>query len=130
MSTTVEPIRSPKQVLEDHLRLRSACRLEDDLSRNYAEDVIVFGSEGRFDGHDGIRRTAEILGTHVNEGNYAYLEQHTDGEIAYLTWTATEDGYEIHGSDTFLIRDGQILVQTIHVVRMASSSSDDPDIAA
>ena len=33
-------MRSAEEVFEDHLRLRVAGSLEEDLRRNYAEDVV------------------------------------------------------------------------------------------
>ena len=109
--------RTAAEVLEDHLRLRSESKLEEDLERNYSPDVLVFSSEGRFYGHDGIRETASILDDFVDPGEYEYLEKHADGDIAFLTWKASRDGYDIHGGDSFVIRDGRIVVQTIHFVR-------------
>jgi hypothetical protein len=62
--------RTTTDVLEDHLRLRGDGRLEEDLARNYSPDVVVFSSEGRFQGHDGIRRTAHVLYQYVERGRY------------------------------------------------------------
>lgn len=44
------PSRSTREVLEDHLRLRREGDLEEDLARNYAEDVVLLCKHGVFKG--------------------------------------------------------------------------------
>lgn len=37
------------------------------------------------------------------------------GDLAFLVWRADSDRFRIErGADTFLIRDGRIVMQTIH----------------
>lgn len=70
---------------------------------------------GVFHGHDGVRESAKILSRYIPAGQYEYRCQHLAGEIAYLEWTATADSAAVqNGADTFLIRDGYIVVQTIY----------------
>lgn len=54
--------RSTADVFDDHLRPRIARRLEDDLRRNYAPDVVLLTCNSIFRGHDGLRESARRLG--------------------------------------------------------------------
>lgn len=50
--------RLTEEVFEDHLRLRIENRLEEDLARNYAEDVVLLTVNSNACGHDAIRMSA------------------------------------------------------------------------
>lgn len=108
--------RSTAEVLEDHLRLAREGRLEEDLARNVAEDVVVLVGAGRYRGHDGVRQLARLLELQLPDPVFAYTTVLTAGEVAFLEWSArAADGSTVDdGADTFVIRDGQIWAQTIH----------------
>ena len=106
--------RAPRDVFEDHLRLRRKHQLEEDLSRNYAPDVLVLTSSGPHRGHDGVRTTASILREHTGDAAYEYLHEVVEGNFAYLVWQVRTDGRWIHGADSFRITTGRIVLQTIH----------------
>lgn len=106
--------RSTREVFEDHLRHRSGKDLEADL-HNYDEDCVILTGYGVFHGHDGVRQSSEILGRDVPNGSYTYTTKLDADEMAFLEWTAEADGVRVlDGVDSFLIRDGKIIVQTIH----------------
>ena len=44
-------IRSGAEVLDDHLRESQTGSIEDDLARNYAEDVVILTGRGIYRGH-------------------------------------------------------------------------------
>lgn len=107
--------RSTQEVFNDHLQNRRSRNLEIDLARNYASDVVLLTCYGVFHGHDGVRKSAEILHRKVPEAQYQYVRQLHADEMAFLEWTAEGDGVQVSdGVDSFLIRDGRIKVQTIH----------------
>ncbi len=109
--------RSTQDVLEDHLRLRlqGVAKIEEDIARNYADDVVLLTGCGVFRGHEGVRRSAQILHKHLPCSRYRYRTTLIDGEVAFLEWTARCKSTHVEdGADTFLIRDGRIVVQTIH----------------
>lgn len=47
--------RTPKEVFEDHVRLRLEGKLEEDLRRNYSEEVLLLTVNSKAVGHDAIR---------------------------------------------------------------------------
>ena len=53
--------RTTEQVFEDHLECRARGALDDDLARNYAEDVVLLCEVGVRNGLEGIRWSAERL---------------------------------------------------------------------
>jgi SnoaL-like domain len=109
--------RSTRDVLEDHLRLRrrGAGKVEEDITRNYAEDVVLLTGFGVFRGHDGVRRSAQILHEQLPCARYQYLTRLVDGEMAFLEWAARCPTARVEdGADSYLIRDGRIVAQTIH----------------
>ena len=81
---------------------------------DYTEESILFTSNGVKRGLDGVR-------THF-EGfikNYSppklfealkFLRKDIEGEVAYTIWTA--EPYIKMGTDTFVVREGKILVHT------------------
>lgn len=102
-------------MLEDHLRLRREDRLEDDLARNYARDVIGLSLLGGHRGHDGIRRMAAELHEAVPNARYEYDEVCVEGEVGMLVWSARGRGVRVReAADSFVVHNGAIVVQTVH----------------
>jgi ketosteroid isomerase-like protein len=107
--------RSAAEVFEDHLRLRTANDAETDILTNYAEDVVLLTCTGVFRGHDGVRASAEELKKYFPDGCYTYVRKVVDGEVAFLVWTGQSPVGEVRdGADSFVIRNGKIVAQTIH----------------
>ena len=106
-------MRTPRQVLDDHLRRAKTGDIEGDVSANYADDVILIDRETVRRGHAGVREAARQLGAELPDAAYEYVTTHVEGEIGYLQWTATARGARVeHGTDTFVIREGLIRAQT------------------
>jgi hypothetical protein len=110
-----DPGRSAREVFDSHLALRKAHALDEDIAANYAEDVVLMTCTGTFRGHAGVRASAAELQRCFPDGNYTYELCKVEGEVAFLVWSGRSPVGAVHGgADTFLIRDGRILVQTIH----------------
>ncbi len=101
--------RSTKQVFEDHLRQRRRGNLEEDIARNYADDVVLLTARGIFRGKAGLRRCCRLLHRELPCVRYEYRLKLVEGPVAFSEWTARCDG-----ADSFLIRNGRIVAQTIH----------------
>ncbi len=65
--------RSAEEVFQDHLRLRMAGSLEEDLRRNYAEDVVLLTVNSNPHGHDAIRMSARRLREQLPDARYEFL---------------------------------------------------------
>jgi hypothetical protein len=83
--------RSAQEVFEDHLRQGEHGSVEDDLARNYAEDVVVLCSRGVYRGHEGVRHMAQILRDELPDATFEYRTRLVEGEVAFLEWTARSE---------------------------------------
>jgi hypothetical protein len=108
--------RSTQEVFDDHLRLRMQGETETDIERNYADDVTVLSGSGINHGHGGVRTTATILDTYMSGGSWDYPVRLVEGDYAFLQWTGRSDAGKAvcDGADSFVIRDGRIVFQSIY----------------
>lgn len=107
--------RHATDVLKDHLELREAGKLEEDLRRNYAEDVVLLTARGILRGHEGVRESAAFLYEAAQGHRYCYHLTVEDDRMAMLEWSAQgRDTRIVDGVDSYLIEDGRIKAQTIH----------------
>lgn len=107
--------RSSRQVFEDHLRTSFWETVEEDIRRNYADDVVLLTGNGILRGHDGLRELAKRLRDELPDCTFDYRTMLVAGEMAFLEWTAVSRKAIVEdGADSYLIRDGRIVAQTIH----------------
>lgn len=107
-------MRATAEVLEDHLRLRRCGDLDADLARNYAEDVVLLCEIGTFLGREAVRRSAQRLGLQLPGAEFTFPSKLVSGEYAFLVWKASSARCVVeHGVDSFVIRDGRIVLQTV-----------------
>jgi ketosteroid isomerase-like protein len=103
------------QVLSHHLRALGTGNLDEVLD-DYVEDSVLITPDGPIKGLRGIRATFEgFLSGLFKPGTYEIVldSRHVDGEVAYVTWHAKCASADITlGTDTFVVKDGKILVQT------------------
>ena len=102
-------------VLGHHLEVVIAKDVDAILS-DYTEASVLYTQERQFRGLDELREfftgfvgllTPEVL------AKFKMVRQDVEGEIAYIVWTVG-DMIPL-GSDTFVVRDGKIMVQTLAV---------------
>jgi hypothetical protein len=107
--------RPTTEVFDDHLERARRGDVEGDLERNYAPDVVVLSVYGVHRGHVGTRELADLLERQLPSAQFDYTLRLVEGDVALLEWTATADGARVEdGVDTFVVRDGRIVAQTIH----------------
>jgi hypothetical protein len=106
---------SAEEVLANHLRLRE--------EKAAAEDAMLLSGRGVFRGREGVRRSAGMPKRELPVATYEYRTRLVEGEVAFLEWTAHSDGARVEdGADSFLVRDGLIVAQTIHYTVDRSTS--------
>jgi hypothetical protein len=120
--------RLAEEVLQDHLRESRSGSVEDDLKRNYAEEVALLTGRGLYRGHDGMRELNRRLMEELPNARFEYRTRLVDGEMGFLEWAAEADGARVEdGADSYLIRSGRIVAQTIHyTVRRDRSDAQNP----
>lgn len=88
----------------------------DDIMRHYTEESVVFAPEGPCQGLAQIRAYYEaFLATRPDNflERFAVVRQDVIGEVAYVIWKARP--YVRFGTDTFIVRDGIIVLNTFWV---------------
>lgn len=109
---------STEDVLDHHLEAFGRQDMDENLS-DYREDSTLITHEERYEGIDEIEGAFEALFEEFDdpEAEITVDRKIIEGEIAYITWSAEtpENSYEF-ATDTFLIRDGTIEVQTLGAV--------------
>lgn len=107
--------RPAREVIDDHLALAAAGDWETDIERNMAEDIVVLTGFGVFEGREQVRTLAALLDAQLPDARFEYTTVVVRGEFAFLEWTADATGARVRdGADSFLIRGGRIVAQTIH----------------
>ncbi len=83
----------------------------DAVMEDYTDDsVFILNLGGVATGRDAIRPFLEAAG---QLPGYVKTASYTEGGTYYVTWTA--DGFAF-GTDTIIVRDGKIAVQTVAIV--------------
>jgi SnoaL-like domain len=107
--------RLPEEVFQSHLRLRAEGAIDEDLSQNYAEDVVLLCEFGVLCGRDAVRKSADRLALQLRDAKFEYLAQFVCREYAFLQWRARSPTVRIDdGADSFVIREGQIVMQSVY----------------
>jgi hypothetical protein len=76
--------------------------------------VTLLCERGAFEGREAIRQSAEALSDQLPEATFEYRLKLARGDYALLLWRADSSAARAeHGVDSFVIRDGRIVMQTI-----------------
>ncbi len=95
--------------------MRKEGKVEEDIARNYDPELVLLHKGGVEHGFDGIRKSAARLEQQLPDASFRYQDKQVSGEYAYLEWEADSELYHVKdGADTFVIRDGRIVMQSIH----------------
>ena len=102
-------------VLDHHLAAFGAGDAAE-IAKDYTDESVLINQQGVVVGRDAIRDTfTDIFAGPFAPGTYAFVMDLTavEGEAAYIVWHARCAEIDIVlGSDTFIVRDGKIAVQT------------------
>lgn len=104
-----------KAVVEHHLEALKAGDVEETLA-DYTDDSVLIVPGAVLKGLGAIRPAfTQACETLFKPGTFQFELESLDveGEIGFITWHATfEAGEATFGTDTFVVRDGKIAVQT------------------
>lgn len=121
--------RTPEEVFEDHLRLRLQGNLEEDLQRNYSEDVVLLTVNSNVRGHGALRMSAERLSQQLPEAQFSITAKQVGGPYALLIWSAKSSRFDaVEGADSFVIQKGKIVFQSIHYGLAADGGSQEHSV--
>jgi hypothetical protein len=108
-------VRSTRDVLQDHLARRQRGDLEGDLRNNYDENVVCLSLTGVRRGLQGVRDQAAELAEALPDATFTYRELIVADEFGMEVWDGeSADAVVREGTDSFVVRDGRIVAQTVH----------------
>ena len=99
-----------RAVVEQHMAALQSGDIDKVMEDYTDESVFIINLGGIFKGRDAIRPFFEAS---AGMPGFTQTAAHAEGDTYYVTWTA--DGITL-GSDTIIVRDGAIAVQTVTVV--------------
>jgi len=97
-------------VVEHHMAALQAGDIDTVMEDYTDESVFIINLGGVSTGRDAIRPFFEAAGA---PSGFTPTATHVAGDTYYVTWTA--DGIAF-GTDTLVVRDGKIAVQTVAIV--------------
>jgi ketosteroid isomerase-like protein len=105
---------STKDVVDRHLEFFGKGDLQGILS-DYAPGAVLFTPDGSLRGVDAILPFFQAMIAEFEKPDLVFRmkQQSVEGDYAYILWTAetADNVYEL-GTDTFVVRDGQIVAQS------------------
>ena len=105
--------RTPQEVFKHHAHALGAGDL-DGIVEDYSDDAVFITPDGVKRGKAGVREGFVQLLADVPNADWALPTQIFEGDVLFLEWTAASAATKVEdGIDTFVFRDGQIVVQTV-----------------
>lgn len=108
-------MRTTREVIDDHLRRAREGDIDGDLAANYSKDVVMLVDAEVHHGRAGARLLADRLAEEMPAPSFEYRHVTVAGDVALLVWTGRSgEVFVDDGVDSFAVRDGLIVGQTIH----------------
>ena len=86
----------------------------DGIVSDYAEDAVFITPDGVLRGKDGVREGFTKLLSDVPDAEWDVPTQIFEGDVLFIEWSAKAANSRVEdGIDTFVFRDGEIVVQTV-----------------
>jgi ketosteroid isomerase-like protein len=105
--------RTPQEVFAHHAEALGAGDL-DAIVEDYSDDAVFITPAGVKRGQAGVREGFVQLLADVPNADWALPTLIFEGDALFLEWTATAAATKVEdGIDTFIFRDGQIVLQTV-----------------
>lgn len=105
---------STKDVVDRHLEFFGQGDLQGILS-DYASGAVLFTPDGSLRGVDAILPFFQAMIAEFGKPDsvFSLKQQSVEGDYAYILWIAetADNVYEL-GTDTFVVRNGQIVAQS------------------
>ncbi|GAB3315945.1 nuclear transport factor 2 family protein [Geodermatophilus aquaeductus] len=107
--------RTPQEVFEHHVAAIGAGDA-DAIAADYAEDAVLITPEQVVRGRDGIRQLLTVLLGELPDAAWDIPTRVFEDDVLFIEWTAVaEKARVLDGVDTFVIRDGEIRLQTVRM---------------
>jgi ketosteroid isomerase-like protein len=105
--------RTPQEVFQHHAEVLIAGDLEGIVS-DYSDDAVFITPASVLRGRDGVREGFTKLLEDVPNAEWDLPTQIFEGDVLFIEWTAKAASSRVDdGVDTFIFRNGQIVLQTV-----------------
>jgi ketosteroid isomerase-like protein len=105
--------RTPQEIFGHHAEVLVGGDLEGIVS-DYADDAVFITPAGALYGKDGVREGFTKLLSDVPNAEWQVPTQIYEGDVLFIEWSAKAANSRVEdGVDTFIFRDGQIVLQTV-----------------
>jgi len=115
MPVTADETADTQALLNHHLEAFGTANMEAILS-DYADDAVLVIPGVQFRGAAEIKPVFEGLFAEFGQEGVTFMmiDSYVQDNVAYIVWSAEtpDNSYEI-GTDTFVIEDGKIAIQTL-----------------
>lgn len=106
--------RTAQDVFKHHAQAMVAGDM-DDIVSDYADDALFITNAGVLHGRGGVRQGFTKIFAELPQARFDVRTRILEGDVLSLEWAATGTGSRADdGVETFLVRDGQIVLQTVH----------------
>ena len=105
--------RTPQEVFQHHAEVLIGGDI-DGIVSDYSDDAVFITPNGTLRGKDGVREGFEQLLADLPSAEWAVPTQIFEGDVLFIEWSADAASTRVEdGIDTFVFRDGEIVVQTV-----------------
>ena len=105
--------RTPQEIFQHHAEVLIAGDI-DGIVSDYAADAVFITPAGVQRGKDGVRAAFTKLLEDLPNADWEVPTQIFEGDVLLIEWSAkAANSYAEDGIDTFVFRDGEIVVQTV-----------------
>src|SRR5947209_8929389 len=114
---------STSDVLDRHLKSFAEYDV-DGVVADYSSDAVLFVPSGPLKGPDAIKPLFEALISEFAKPGSSFTMQLrcVEGDHAYILWTAeTADNWYEFATDTFVVRNGKIIAQSLRCQNQAEA---------
>ncbi|MBF8269237.1 MAG: hypothetical protein HW386_946 [Gammaproteobacteria bacterium] len=110
--------QSPAERIVEHHMASGNSRNIDEIMTDYADDAILIAPDGAVHkGKQAILASFQQLMTQDPSSIITPTRKIYEGDVGYIVWTINAGQPNVvNGSDTFIIRDGKIVVQTVTIL--------------
>ena len=105
---------STQDVLDRHLQCFGRGDL-DGILADYSSTAVLFTADGPLKGPAAMRPLFQAVFAEFRKpgASFSMKQQSVDGDYAFILWSAeTADNVYEMGTDTFVVRNGQIVAQS------------------
>ena len=116
-------MRTPREVFDHHVAALNEANL-DQVGFDYAEDALFITKDDKgVRGREAIKAWFNgVLSGPLIGAKFEATTLIIEADILYLEWQGTGTTHTASGVDTFVIRDGEIRVQTVKILSLAPKS--------